>query len=65
MPVSGFGGTCYEGAYEKTPNFEIFKPCVNIVYILYSFHGIIYAGVFCLPSRNSNTNLRSCFEVLL
>jgi hypothetical protein len=22
MPVSGFGGICYEGAYEKTPNFE-------------------------------------------
>jgi len=22
MPVSGFGGTCYEGACEKTPNFE-------------------------------------------
>jgi hypothetical protein len=25
MPVSGFGGTCYDGAYEKTPNFEEFS----------------------------------------
>jgi len=36
MPVSGFGGTCYEGAYEKTPNFEkslmIYRSCENYLW---------------------------------